>query len=440
VRPSPKHPAPVRSSLLRLGSAAAALVLALAACGGGPQDKGAAAPVPGVTDEPCPKAVNPDNGCIYLGIISDLSSGPFRLIGSSTTAAQQAFWRRVNQQGGIGGYDIDATTYVRDNKYDVATHKRAYQEIRTKVLALAQTLGSPMTTEILPLLKKDKMVASTVSWTSLWEFEDILIKSGTNYCFEAMNAVDYAVEAWGIDSVMAVHYPGDYGGDAAGGARIAAERNRLKFTDVPTPTGADKQRPAIDKIVKESPDLVLLSTGPQEATVLIGQATARGYRGRFIGSAPSWSKLMLKVKDRTTAEAIRTRFLQAAPWKPFATDTPGHAAMRAALGKVDPNDAYMAGWIWSYPLKTVLQTAIDQNKLTRAGLYQTLRNLGAVDYEGMLPTERTTGPGRAPASMRSTVLNTPADDGYTGVKTVKDFFTGPTARDHTLTEPCFKAS
>jgi len=150
-------------------------------------------------------------GAAMAWAIFDRFPGRWQVEQIGPNVGAQAFWRRVNQQGGIGGYDIDATTYVRDNKYDVATHKRAYQEIRTKVLALAQTLGSPMTTEILPLLKKDKMVASTVSWTSLWEFEDILIKSGTNYCFEAMNAVDYAVEAWGIDSVMAVHYPGDYG-------------------------------------------------------------------------------------------------------------------------------------------------------------------------------------------------------------------------------------
>ena len=31
----------------------------------------------GVTDDACPNAVNPDNGCIYLGTLSDLTVGPF---------------------------------------------------------------------------------------------------------------------------------------------------------------------------------------------------------------------------------------------------------------------------------------------------------------------------------------------------------------------------
>ena len=70
----------------------------------------------GVTDEPCPQAVDTSKGCIYLGTISDLTEGPFKVLGVPITDAQRAFWQRVNGQGGIGGYEIDATKYVRDNK------------------------------------------------------------------------------------------------------------------------------------------------------------------------------------------------------------------------------------------------------------------------------------------------------------------------------------
>jgi len=47
------------------------------------------------------------------------------------TDAQKAFWKRVNTQGGIGGYDVDAETYVRDNKYN-ADAQRGVQEIKGK--------------------------------------------------------------------------------------------------------------------------------------------------------------------------------------------------------------------------------------------------------------------------------------------------------------------
>lgn len=101
-----------------------AVSLALTACGRGDDDDDGAAPgptetteapaepVPGVTDEACPDAVNPDNGCIYLGVVSDLTDGPFAALAVPVTAGQAAFWQRVNEEGGLGGYDIDRKSVV----------------------------------------------------------------------------------------------------------------------------------------------------------------------------------------------------------------------------------------------------------------------------------------------------------------------------------------
>ena len=91
----------------------------------------------GVTNEPCPQAIDTSKGCIYLGTISDLTEGPFKVLAVPITEAQKAFWRRVNEQGGIGGYEVDVTTYVKDNKYNPQVHNQVYQEIKPKILALA---------------------------------------------------------------------------------------------------------------------------------------------------------------------------------------------------------------------------------------------------------------------------------------------------------------
>ena len=37
----------------------------------------------GVTDEPCPQAIDDSKGCIYLGTISDLTEGPFKALGGA---------------------------------------------------------------------------------------------------------------------------------------------------------------------------------------------------------------------------------------------------------------------------------------------------------------------------------------------------------------------
>ena len=146
----------------------------------------------GVTNEPCPQAIDKTKGCIYLGTISDLTVGPFAPLAVPITKAQKAFWNRVNKAGGIGGYEIDVTKYVKDNKYNPQTHNEVYQEIKPNILALAQTLGSPTTAAILADLKASNIVAVPASWTSAWAFEDVILESGANYCVESMNAVDYA--------------------------------------------------------------------------------------------------------------------------------------------------------------------------------------------------------------------------------------------------------
>lgn len=391
----------------------------------------------GVTKEACPQAVDKTKGCIYLGSISDLTEGPFKALAVPITDAQKAFWKRVNQQGGIGGYEIDVTTYVKDNKYNPQVHNQVYQEIKPKILALAQTLGSPTTAAILPDLKASNMVAVPASWTSLWAFEDVVLESGINYCMESMNAIDYAIEKFSPKSVMAVHLAGDYGDDAAAGAKVAAEKNKLTFTDVKTATGQDNQAGAIDAIVNGKPDLVILTTGPTDAAVLIGQTAARGFTGKFIGTGPTWNPGLLKSP---AAPAIKALYLQSGPWETYTSDTPGHKAMRETLGSsVVGNDGYTSGWVWSYPLKAAITKAIANKDITRAGLLNAVKSLDSVDYEGMLPAGAGKYTGKPNDTVvREAVISKPDDASPTGVSTVESFFTGPTAKDFEFTKACYQ--
>src|SRR5690606_23264504 len=59
----------------------------------GPQETGAAQSTigHGVTEQPCPAAVNPDTGCISLGVLPDLTGGPFAALAVPITDAQRAY-------------------------------------------------------------------------------------------------------------------------------------------------------------------------------------------------------------------------------------------------------------------------------------------------------------------------------------------------------------
>jgi ABC-type branched-subunit amino acid transport system substrate-binding protein len=392
----------------------------------------------GVTEEPCPEgiAVNPGHGCIYLGVLSDLTVGPFADLGVAITEGHTAFWRRVNEQGGIGGFDVDTESFVRDNQHDRHVQAQVYEEVKGEILALAQTLGSPTTAAVIDDMRASDVLAVPTSWTSAWAFEDVIVESGTNYCFEAMNTIDYAVETYRVERVLVVHYAGEYGDDAAAGARAAAEANDLRFATIRTVPGTDNQADAIAAIVEQQPELVLLATGPSEVAVIVGETVGRGFGGRFIGTGASWNAELLQTP---AAEALTRAFELAYYWPPWDGDTRGHAAMRAALDGVAPHDGYTAGWIRQYPLKAALEQAVANRDLSREGLIAALQALESVDYEGMLPTEagNFAGPPDERAYRASAVYR-PDPQASTGMVQVRGLVVGPTAAGYDFTAPCFE--
>lgn len=384
----------------------------------------------GVTAEACPDAVNPDNGCIYLGTLTDLT-GPFAGFGIPLTTAQEAFWTRVNEMGGITAegseqaYDVDVVTYNQSSGYDATEHARLYEEMEPNILALAQTLGTPTTQAILSSLQSNSVLAVPAGYTSLFNFEDVILEATANYCVEAMNSVDYAVETHGVESVMSVYYEGDYGGDAAAGAENAAENHGLDFTAVPTVPGVENQAEAIGAIVQGQPDLVTITTGPAETAAIVGQAVASGYEGRFIGTNPTWNPALLGSE---AAPALQAVYEVGGPFPSWDADTPGHEAMREAIGEPDDlSDGYTIGWIWQYALKAALEAAVANGDLTRAGLVEAANSLETVDYEGMLPEGAGNYAGGPEAQLRVSQVNAVDPEAPTGISTVQDFFTGPTA-------------
>lgn len=432
----------LRTKLVRAGVVLTISALVLTGCRGGDSGSdgdGDSASSPGVTSEPCPDAVNEDNGCIYLGTISDLTKGPFAPLAVPITEAQAAFWNRVNEQGGIDGYDVDVTKYVADSEYNPQIHNQKYQEMREDVLALAQSLGSTTTITILDDMKSDNIVAAPASWNSAWEFEPYVMESGSNYCFESMNGVDYAVAERGVKKgVVAVGYPGDYGGDSASGVEAAAKANDLEFTRVESPPGKENQKTAIGKILAADPDLVVAAVGPTEMAVIAGGLAQQGFQGTIVGNGPTWNPALLKTE---AAPALKALYVQAGPWAPYGTDTPGHEAMREALGDVAPeklNDGLTAGWAWSYPLLAALKKAGEDGDITRESLVEAAANLEEVDTEGMLPDGANVTKGDpSDVAFRETVVSKVDESAPTGVSIVQDFTAGPTAQSVEFSEPCF---
>jgi ABC-type branched-subunit amino acid transport system substrate-binding protein len=424
--------------------------LVLAACGGGDGDDSGdstgdaggdsteIAVDVGVTEEPCPDAVNEDNGCIYLGIISDLTEGPFAVFGKELTDGQNDFWTTVNEAGGIGGYDVNVAEYTKDAKYNPQEHSQAYREIEPDILALAQTLGTTQTQGILADMDADNVVGAPATWWSGWSFADEddgrLLESGASYCMQAMGGLDYLAENQEAPTnVLVVGFPGDFGGDTAGGFEAWAEANDAEFAGfVETGPNASvgNQDAAVQQILSSDAEVVGLAVGPGEVAEIVGKAAAGGFTGAFLGTAPTWNPALLGTEAAPALEAL---FYNISTHETYGSDTPAHQAMVEARGEDNPpaNDAYTFGWVWQYPVKALLESAAENGDLTREGLFAATEGL-EVDFQGALPTVTLGG-----ELDRSVTVNRVDPEAVLGITALESGYVGPTAEAYDYSGPCF---
>jgi ABC-type branched-subunit amino acid transport system substrate-binding protein len=440
----------VKARLVRTLAVLGTGALVLTACGGDADDTADGTADPGdggtvevatdvgVTEEPCPESANADNGCIYLGVISDLTEGPFAPFGTELVNGQTDFWDRVNDAGGIGGYDVNISEYTKDAKYNPQEHSQAYREIEPEILALAQTLGTTQTQGILADMEADNVIGAPATWWSGWNFDEAddgrLLESGASYCMMALSGLDWYASAEAEPAkVLAVGFPGDFGGDYAGGFEAWAEANGVEyggFVETGPNASVGNQDAAVQQILSSDADVVGLAVGPGETAEIVGKAAAGGFTGKFLGAAPTWNPALLGTEAAPALEAL---FFNIATHETYGSDTPAHAAMLAARGEGNPpsNDAYTFGWIWQYPLKAALEAAAANGDLTREGLASVTDGL-AVDFEGSLPDVTLGGD-----VDRSITANKVDPEAALGISTLEAGYIGPTAEAYAYDGPCF---
>ncbi|APE36422.1 hypothetical protein BOX37_23610 [Nocardia mangyaensis] len=414
-------------------SIVAGLVLA-AACSSGEQDYG-----PGVTSAPCPGSANKDRGCIYLGVLSDLGGGPFAPLGISMNEGQLAFWNQVNESGGIGGYDIDITTYSRDTSFDPRVHRMAYHEIEPHVLALAQSLGTGQSIAMLNQMDADDMVSVAATQWSGWNYRsadrNLVLSAGYSYCTEAVMGLDWFAEThYAPSNIAVVAYRGNWGGDYASGALKWALANGATIADrIDTgPNGevGDQDGP-VEEILAAAPDLVMLATGPAETAEIVGKLVKSGFTGRFLGSLPTWNAALLQTP---AASALTALYNYTTPVDSWAGDSVGAQRARAAVDSEPANFGYSLGWAISYPLEALLIAAAENKELTRSGLRRSVMNLKP-DGEGMVVVHPT-GAERPDLSAEWSVVFEPDQQAPMGARAISTGYQGTTLARLGIHEPC----
>ncbi|MFD3591689.1 ABC transporter substrate-binding protein [Nocardia sp. NPDC058640] len=413
--------------------AVASLVLAAACSSSEPTA------VPGVTSTPCPGSAHADRGCIYLGVLSDLENGPFSALGTSMHEGQRAFWNRVNQAGGIGGYDVDITSYTRNTSQDPRLHRAEYEAIEPHVLALAMSFGTSQTIATLNRMDADDMVATAATQWSGWNYRSVdhnlVLSAGYSYCTEAVTGLDWFAEHhYAPRDIAVVANRGNYGSDYAAGASKWAAANGATITariDTGPNGEVGNQDGPVKEILTAAPELVLLATGPVETAEIVGKLVGSGFTGRFLGSVPTWNAALLKTP---AAPALTALYNYMTPVDSWAGDSIGAKHAREATTGEPANFGYSLGWAISYPLKALLTAAAENGDLTRPGLRRAADGL-TPDGEGMVAIHPS-GADAPDLGREWSAVFEPDAQAPMGARAVEVGYRGTTLGRLGLHEPC----
>ena len=414
--------------------AASAIAFGVAACGTGSSSNNSSTASGGVKVGP---GVDAKTRTISLGVLSPLS-GPVAVIGAPLTAGQQTYFKSLNADGGIDGWKVNLVE--RDTKYDPQTQVQDFNQISGQVAFIAQSLGSPTTAAIQPMVDQMKLVTGAAAQDSQFVTDPTMAVIGTPYAIDVANGLDYLVAQKGLKSAkIGIIYQDDaYGQDGLRGYNQGLKTYHFNNVGEATYKATDTDFTAqVQKLKAAGAQYVFLTAIPTAAASIVGTAASEGYNPTWIFQGPAWSEYLMTSNGRADGKPTPVEKALAghvwvlgyeAAWGD--TSVPGMAQFLSATKTYAPTQSpdayYMYGYAEAKVEAAILKKAIADKNLSRQGLLNAKLNLGTVDEGGLIPPVTYT-PALGPASRTSEIaaVSTSAP-GF--LKIVRPFFEGAAAK------------
>ena len=375
-----------RRSLLRLVAVLTLLGMLAAACGD--DDDDAADDDGGDTKElTAAPGFDPVKGEINLGVITPLT-GAVAAIGNPLTNGTKTWFDYLNQEkGGVAG-KYKVVLKIEDSQYVPQNGVQAYNKIKGDVVMFAQLLGTPVTMAVLPQLRTDNVVAAPASLDAEWVRDKNLLPIGGPYQIQMINAADWVLnEGGGKGKVMCSMIQDDaYGNAGQEGVDFAAKelgftlKTTAKFKALTPDFTAQVQQ-----LKSNGCQVVFLVSTPTDTGKALGTAAQGGFAPMWIGQSPSYIGALAAspLKDYLA----KTFYLASEGTEWGDSAVPGMKDMLDRLQKYQPSqqpDYYFAfGYNQARAVTALLEEAIENGDMSRAGIMEALEKLGTVTFDGL---------------------------------------------------------
>ena len=381
VRPSSRSRGLAVALALVVGTAA------VAACSASSREPSVDAKAAPPTGQPSP-VPGFDGVTIRVGELTSIT-GPNALIGLPLTAGSESYFDYVNTElGGIGGkYKIAVD--AKDTGGDPAKASAAYAAVRSSTVLLAQLLGGPVVSALLPQLRADgALAAPTLAADDLRDPN--LLPTGVPVSVQAVNALEWYVGHTAHPGPLCSLVQDDaYGAAGQAGLAYAAQQRKVSLgvvAHVPAPPSPPGNLDGpLGQLRDAKCGAVVLITTPAAASSVLTQAGAAQLPIQWIGLSASWTSTL------ATSAVVSYLQHQLVVVTDGADYTDGRVGgivelvrIKAAYSPVLPPDPWFTvGFVQAEAVTQVLEKAVALGDLSRAGILRASQALGDVSFGGV---------------------------------------------------------
>lgn len=357
---------------------------------------------------------------ISLGVLTDLS-GVFAALGKDVTQANQLYWDQQNAKGGVcGKYKVNLV--VKDHGYVVQNAVQLYSGLKTEVLALQHTIGSPINVALGPQFIADKMVNIPEAWARSLTTNPENAVVGATYDVEMINGLDYLLQQGKIkpgDKLGHIYFEGDYGANGLAGSKYFASKHGMTIDEAQIKATDSDMTAQVTKFKADGVKAILLTVAPKATASAAGVAAQVGLDVPILGNNPVFAPGLL---GSPAGPALKKNLYIASPVPTFDKQP---QLLSAYLAKYPGSKTVSLGVVHGYAdsevMRQILEKACANKDLTPEGVTMAKSQLTNVDTNGLTVPLDFSKVGASPSS-KSYILQ-PADVPG-GAKALTDQFEG----------------
>ncbi|MGY1704876.1 ABC transporter substrate-binding protein [Geodermatophilus sp. SYSU D00697] len=357
---------------------------------------------------------------IRLGVLTDLT-GVFAALGQDITNGNTLYWQD-NQVCGTYSVELD----VQDTGYVPQTGVQLYSGMKDDVLAMQQTIGSPINTALAPEYEADQIVNFPSAWArTLTEIPGTGVL-GATYDVEIANGYQYLFDQGLLQdgaTVGHIYFEGEYGENGLAGSEAVAEARNLTVIPAQIKSTDQDMSAQITQFAAAGVDAIVLTVAPAQTASAAAVASAQGLNVPILGSNPVFAPGLLQGPS---AQALRDNLYVASPITAWDAQPELLQQYQQAYPNTTPSLGAIFGYAMGDVMNQVLDAACESGDLTREGVLAAFGDLTSIDTEGLIVPIQGFETGVSP-STQSFILR-PADVPG-GAQVVQEAFEGELATE-----------